>query len=138
MTDEAETATAVRRKDILVVEDDPAMRRVLVQALVAQGAKYRVMAVDNGADAEDRILSDPPDLVIMDVMLPYKSGVDICVELSADPRRKKVLILLITSLTDKSSMSEIQWKELTRADAFLPKPFAINELVSQVGGMLQV
>lgn len=72
----------------------------------------------------------------MDVMLPYKSGVDICVEMRADPQRKKVLILLITSLTDKSSISEAQWKEMTRADAFLPKPFSINELVSQVEGML--
>ena len=132
-----ETMEGRDRKTILVVEDDPAMRRMLVQSLVAQG-KYRVMAVDNGADAEDRILSDPPDLVIMDVMLPYKSGVDICVEMRADPQRKKVLILLITSLTDKSSISEAQWKEMTRADAFLPKPFSINELVSQVEGMLSV
>lgn len=54
-----ETMEGRDRKTILVVEDDPAMRRMLVQSLVAQG-KYRVMAVDNGADAEDRILSDPP------------------------------------------------------------------------------
>lgn len=134
--DRTGSGTGEDRKRILVVEDDPEMRTVLVKALLAHG--YRVFAVDNGADAEDRILNCPPDLVILDIMLPYKSGADICIELKCDARVRDVPVLVTTSLTDGSKLSAEQWREMTRADTFLPKPFSVSELISQVEEMLKV
>ena len=129
-----ESTGVTDRKTVLVVDDDPAMRKFMVKALLT--GPYRVMAVDNGADAEDWILNRSPDLVIMDIMLPYKSGADICIEMKSDARKRHVPILLITSLADDTRLSGDQWRDLTRADAFLPKPFAISDLMSRVEALL--
>jgi len=119
---------------ILVAEDDRATRRAIVKALHRQG--YKVEAVDNGDDAERKIRESPPDLVLLDVMLPGKNGLDICTYMKSDSALKNIPVIILTCLTADSPENDQYWRERTAADDFLSKPFSISELVRSVERLL--
>lgn len=117
-------------KQILVLEDDVSMRRVIVAALRREG--YIVYEEGNGVDGDRRIRTIKPDLVLADVMLPGKSGLDICQELKKDPNLKKIPVILMTCLTTESKYDDVYWKDETGADDFITKPFPLGELLRRV------
>lgn len=117
-------------KRILVVEDDPHIRLGLVETLGSEG--FAVSECRNGAHATAQIRQEQPDLVILDVMLPGKSGFDICRELRA--ARDAVPILMLTAKgqeTDKVVGLELG------ADDYVTKPFGVRELIARVHALLR-
>jgi len=122
------------RARILVAEDDRATRRAIVKALSRQG--YEVEAVDNGNDADREIRQSPPDLVLLDVMLPGKNGLDICTFMKSDSTLKSIPVIILTCLTADSPENDGYWRERTAADDFLSKPFPVSELVRRVDRLL--
>ena len=117
-------------KRILVVEDDPHIRLGLVETLSGEG--YHISESRDGAQALAQIRQEQPDLVILDVMLPRKSGYDICRELRA--AKNAVPILMLTAKGQEAD--KVIGLELG-ADDYVTKPFGVRELIARVHALLR-
>jgi DNA-binding response OmpR family regulator len=115
---------------ILLVEDDPHIRLGLADALAAEG--YAVNECGDGAQAISLIKQTAPDLVILDVMLPRKSGFDICRELRA--AKCAVPVLMLTAKGQE--IDKVIGLELG-ADDYVTKPFGLRELLARVRALLR-
>lgn len=115
---------------ILVVDDDPEIRRLLSRFLTEQG--FKVAAAGSRAEFEDKLADGQFDLVILDVMLPDGSGLDICRGLRS--RNPAICIILVTAL--KEEVDRIVGLELG-ADDYLGKPFSPRELVARIRAVLR-
>ena len=116
--------------DILLAEDDASIREWL--PVVLEKDKHRVRAVADGAAALSAYEERRPDLLILDVMMPKKSGYDVCTEI-----RKKDPILPILMLTAKDAESDKVLGLGLGADDYMTKPFGIRELCARVSAMLR-
>jgi len=115
---------------ILIAEDDPNLREGLVDTLEAEG--YRVQTAGNGVEALRLVATDPPDLLLLDVMMPEKSGYDVCREI-----RKNDLRLPIIMLTAKGEeIDKVVGLELG-ADDYVTKPFGLHELRARIAAVLR-
>lgn len=117
-------------KRILVVEDDPHIRLGLVETLSGEG--YAVTESRDGVQALAQIRQEQPDLVVLDVMLPRKSGYDICRELRAS--KNPVPILMLTAKGQEAD--KVIGLELG-ADDYVTKPFGVRELIARVHALLR-
>jgi DNA-binding response OmpR family regulator len=115
---------------ILIVEDDPHIRLGIAEALTAEG--YSVAECPDGAQALPLIKQTAPDLVILDVMLPRKSGFDICRELRA--AKNTVPVLMLTAKGQE--IDKVIGLELG-ADDYVTKPFGLRELLARVHALLR-
>ena len=114
---------------ILVVDDDPALRRTLRANLAARG--YDVLAVETGEDALVAVATQVPALVILDLMLPGLSGLDVCQALRA---QSAVPILVLSARGEGAT--KVRALDLG-ADDYLTKPFGIDELLARVRAQLR-
>lgn len=127
MSDLAAGRTAQGTFRILVVDDDPDMARFLVRLLVQQGMQAEVAA--DGHAALQRIAAAPPDLVLLDVLMPGLSGFDICRRLKSNEATALTPVVLVTALEDQES--RVRGIE-AGADDFLSKPVRREELIARV------
>jgi putative two-component system response regulator len=118
---------------VLVVDDVEANRQ-LVKALLTRDG-YEVEAVVDGATALDHVRRDPPDLVLLDVMMPAPNGFDVCRALKQDPVTRLIPVVLITAL--QQSEDRIKGFE-AGADDFISKPFNAHELRARVRSLLRI
>lgn len=114
---------------VLVVDDEPAIRRTLQANLSARG--YDVTAVATGEEALRQAAARQPDLVILDLMLPGLSGLDVCRALRAD---SSVPILVLSARGEEQT--KVQALDLG-ADDYLTKPFGMDELLARVRALLR-
>jgi DNA-binding response OmpR family regulator len=113
---------------ILVVEDQDSIRR-MIEALV-QARGYEVVAVASGAKAIDVAMINPPDLVLLDLMLPGQyDGFEVCRRLRGDPSTKNVPVVIITAMDD--SVSRAKAVEVG-ANAYYTKPFSPIALLKEI------
>ena len=115
---------------ILVVDDDPEIRKLLARYIESQG--FRVLLAANCRELNDKLASHHIDLIVLDVMLPDGSGLDVCRDLRA--RRASVPIILLTAL--KEDVDRIIGLEIG-ADDYLGKPFNPRELIARVRAVLR-
>jgi putative two-component system response regulator len=118
---------------VLVVDDVDANRQ-LVKALLTRDG-YQVDAVVDGGAALDHVRRDPPDLVLLDVMMPAPDGFDVCRALKQDPVTRLIPVVLITAL--QQSEDRIKGFE-AGADDFISKPFNAHELRARVRSLLRI
>jgi two-component system KDP operon response regulator KdpE len=114
---------------ILVVDDEPAVRRSLRANLAARG--YDVAAVETGGEALDEFARHPPDLVILDLMLPGISGLEV-----ADVVRSASSVPILVLSARGEEQSKVEALDLG-ADDYLTKPFGIDELLARVRALLR-
>lgn len=118
---------------ILVVDDTPANVKLLVDLLAARG--YQPVAAGGGEEALVRIGVQPPDLVLLDIMMPGLSGYDVCRRIRADPATALLPVVLCTSLDPKQE--RINGIE-AGADDFIAKPINQAELFARVKSLLRI
>ena len=118
---------------ILAVDDDATAREALAALLANEECQTRF--VDNGVDALAAAAADPPDLILLDVMMPGLDGFEVCRRLRAEPSLREVPIVLLTALDDRQSRLEgLQ----AGADDFLSKPYDRAELRARVRTILRL
>ncbi len=112
----------------VLVVDDAIENIMIIEALLEQ--EYCILSAENGQRAIDICLSwPPPDLVLLDVMMPGLSGFDVCRRLKSDPRSAKIPVIFVTSYSDKEAEAQ-GFKE--GAVDFIPKPIDNNVLKARV------
>jgi DNA-binding response OmpR family regulator len=118
-------------KKVLVVDDEPDVTDLLRTILEAEG--LRVDTSTDGRDALARVLEDPPDLLVLDLMMPDLDGLELMKLLRLDPRGAAVPVLVVSA----RSGHQHQIESLQRgASAYLCKPFSPRELRRQVRSLL--
>ncbi len=121
-------------KKILVVDDTKSIREII--AFTLRGKGYEVLESGDGLEAERMARTASPDLIVLDAMLPRKTGFDICADLKRDDAFKAIPILMLTALTRDTGESDTQWRERSRADDFMSKPFKAHDLLGRVERLL--
>jgi len=118
-------------RKILVADDEPNIVISLEYLMKREG--YTVLVARDGQEALDTIAREKPDLVLLDVMMPSKSGFEICqaVRASEDLQATKILML-----TAKGRDTDVAKGLALGADAYMTKPFSTRELVQKVAEML--
>jgi DNA-binding response OmpR family regulator len=116
---------------ILIVDDEPNIVIPLEYLMRREG--YDVLTAADGEAALQAVADRPPDLVILDVMLPRMSGFDVCRALRSDPRHGRLRILMLSA---KGRESEIEKGLAVGADAYVTKPFSTRDLIARVRGLL--
>jgi DNA-binding response OmpR family regulator len=118
------------KSKILIVEDEPAMVAGLRDNFEYEG--YEVISADDGVTGLERALADSPDLVVLDVMMPRMSGLDVCKQLKA--KRPAVPIIMLTARGQE--IDKVVGLELG-ADDYVTKPFSLRELMARVKAVLR-
>lgn len=117
---------------ILIVEDEPALVTLLTYNLEAEG--FLVESESDGEAAEERLKDDPPDLLVLDWMLPGLSGIEMCRRLRLRDATRTLPIIMLTARGEESE--RIRGLK-TGADDYVVKPFSVPELVARVRALLR-
>jgi putative two-component system response regulator len=118
---------------ILVVDDNPDMVELMRELLLSRG--YDVIAVRDAEQAESEVHRHPPDLILSDVVMPGRSGYELCRQMKEDPATRLIPFLLITGLSDRED--KVKGIE-AGADDFLNKPIFPAELFARVKSLLKL
>ena len=117
-------------RTILLIEDEPGIRMAVKDELEFEDFKVRL--AEDGLAGLESILQNPPDLVVLDLMLPGKNGFEICREV----RRRGIQIPVIVLTARGQEVDKIRGLELG-ADDYITKPFSLGELVARVRAVLR-
>ncbi len=118
----------------ILIADDNAQNRELLEALLVKIDCDTEMAVD-GQDTLNKVESFQPDLILLDIMMPKLNGFEVCRKLKADPIRSRIMILMVTAL---SELGDIERAVAAGTDDFLSKPVNSHELQKRVSNMLKL
>jgi DNA-binding response OmpR family regulator len=116
-------------RTILVVEDEPTLRETLVEALEADG--FRMVAAADGREALTQFRGERPDLVLLDLMLPELSGIEVCRIIRAE---SDVPIVMLTA--KDAELDKVVGLELG-ADDYVTKPFSLRELSARIRALFR-
>ena len=116
---------------ILIADDEPNI--VVSLEYLMKRAGYLVLVARDGQEAIDMIRRERPALVLLDVMMPKKSGHEVCAELRADDSLRDVRVLMLSA---KGRDTDIDKGLGVGADAYMTKPFSTRELAAKVAEML--
>ncbi len=119
-------------KSILVVEDNDDISLLL--SLVLESAGYQVKTISNGKNALETVAQIQPNLILLDIMMPEVSGLDVAREIKTKPDYQSLPILLVSAV---DRLQEEQFDD-SKADGIIYKPFDLNSLVSRVDELTNV
>lgn len=117
---------------VLIADDEPDILEILKYNLVVEG--YEVITAKDGDEALEKARRTQPDLVVLDVMMPRKTGVEVCQIMRAQPMFKDTLIIFLTAVNDESS--QIRGLE-TGADDYISKPISPKVFISRVNALFR-
>jgi two-component system phosphate regulon response regulator PhoB len=120
------------KKRIVIIEDERDMADLVAARLQREG--YHVEAAYDGLTGLELIRAQPPDLAIVDIMLPRLSGTDLVSEMRQDPRTAGVPVIMMTA---KGTESDIVGGLRLGADDYVTKPFSLSVMVARVGAVLR-
>lgn len=117
---------------ILVAEDERDIRELIGHSLRFAG--FDVVLAASSIEAIEKVPLEQPDLIILDVRMPKKTGYDVCIELKENPDTSSIPIVFLSA---KGQESEIERGLACGAEAYILKPFAPDELANQVTAILR-
>ena len=120
-------------RTVLIADDEPSMR-LLVHATI-ESDDYVVVEAEDGAEAWSMVQKHRPSLVLLDVQMPGRSGIEVLRSIKSDPQLKSTRVILLTS---KSQESDIESGLIAGADFYLTKPFSPLDLLTRVEEALQL
>ncbi len=118
-------------RKLLIVDDEDGVRS-LVRMTLDTGS-YEILEACDGKEALEIARAHQPQLVLLDVMLPDRSGIEVCSELKRDPRTAAATVVMLTA---KAQHSDVDDAELAGADGYFTKPFSPIALVQRVESIL--
>ncbi len=118
---------------VLITEDEPNIVESLT--FILQRAGYEVTSVADGEAAVRRLRSDPPDIMILDVMLPRLNGFEVLKLVKTDQILKSLPVIILTA---KGQAHDRELAEQIGADAFITKPFSNRDIIDQIGRLCRV
>ncbi len=124
-------------KKILLVDDDPDF--VEGARIVLEKSDFEVLTAFSGKECLERIKEKRPDLIILDIMMPKKSGFEVCKELKSNIEYNRIPVVMLTALKQKLSRTSYSIAEGLELEAedYLEKPIEPNVLVSRLKKILQ-
>lgn len=120
--------------NILVADDDPNVA-LLVKMTLAKDPDYNIEIVSNGEDALRKVAEAPPDLLLLDVMMPGVDGMEVCRRIKTDDKTKYIPVIMVTAKRESEDM--IKGMELGAND-YITKPFNPEELLARVRVHLRI
>ncbi len=121
-----------KAKKVLIADDERDILEIISYNLSKEG--YELYTAKDGNEAIEKAKQINPDLIILDIMMPYKTGVEVCEILRAQPAFQNTLIIFLTALSDEAS--QIKGLE-TGADDYVSKPISPKVLVSRVNAIFR-
>lgn len=118
---------------VLIADDEHNIRHILDFSLHAEG--FAVVAASNGEEAMTLAISERPDLVILDVMMPGQGGIETCRQLKGDERTAQIPVVLLTA---KASRQDREEGTAAGADDYITKPFSPAKVIGVVQNFLGV
>jgi two-component system alkaline phosphatase synthesis response regulator PhoP len=119
-------------RKILIADDEPDILEILKYNLTSEG--YQVITAKDGDEAIDRAKFYHPDMIVLDIMMPKKNGVEVCEILRKQPAFRETLILFLTALSDDST--QVKGFE-TGADDYISKPVSPKVFISKVNSLFR-
>lgn len=116
---------------ILIADDEPNIVISLEFLMKKEG--FQVAVANDGEEAMAKVDSFKPDLLLLDVMMPKKSGFEVCEALRADPSRAGLKVVMLTA---KGRDTEVAKGMAIGADAYITKPFSTKDLVARIKELL--
>jgi len=117
---------------VLVVEDEPAQREVLAYNIQAEG--YQVISAEAGDEALVIVRETPPDVIVLDWMLPHVSGIEVCRQLKMGAQTARIPIIMLSARSEE--VDKIRGLE-TGADDYITKPYSVAELLARLRTQLR-
>ena len=127
------TQDPIARSKILVVDDNAQNLELLVAYM--DGLGCQVLTAVDGVEALDKVKSDNPDLILLDIMMPRMSGFEVCRKLKSAPATRDIPIIMVTALNE---LGDIERGVESGTDDFITKPVNRLELTTRVKSLLRV
>jgi len=126
------------KKRILVVDDEPDFAAIVQGNLEKEG--FEVDVAYNGVEGIEKVKANPPDAIVLDVMMPEKDGYEVCAELKNDPKYEDIAILMLTAVA--SHVSSTRYSHFDgmsmEADDYLPKPASAEDITDSIKSLLDM
>jgi len=126
------------KKLILVVDDEPDFVSIVRKNLEKEG--FDVQVAYDGVEGLEKVRQTPPDLIVLDVMMPEKDGYEMCSELKSDEKYADIPVLMLTAVADHISSTRYSHYDgmSMEADDYLPKPATAEEITESVKSLLNL
>ena len=119
-------------KKVMVVDDEPEVVEILERML--HRLNYRTVSAYSGEEALRKAVEDPPDLILLDLLMPGMSGEEVCVKLKEHPETKDIPVLVLTAVRDISRLGDLNDIGVV---GYIPKPFIFEELSDKLKSALE-
>jgi two-component system, OmpR family, alkaline phosphatase synthesis response regulator PhoP len=126
------------KKRILVVDDEPDFSMIVKKNLEKEG--FEVELAYDGADGLSKVKSNPPDAIVLDVMMPVMDGYKVCSILKGDKQYSEIPIVLLTAVASRVTSTRYSHYDgmSTEADDYLPKPASSEQIAESVKRLLKI
>ncbi len=124
------------KKRILVVDDEPDFASIVQTNLKKEG--FEVEVAYDGVEAIAKVKANPPDAIVLDVMMPEKDGYEVCAELKHDEKYSDIPIVMLTAVADHVGSTRYSHADgmSMEADDYLPKPASADEITQSVKSLV--
>jgi two-component system alkaline phosphatase synthesis response regulator PhoP len=126
------------KKRILIVDDEPDFVSIVQANLEKEG--FEVEVAYDGVEGLERVKANPPDAIVLDVIMPEKDGYEMCAELKGDDRYANIPVVMLTAVASRVSSTRYSHREgmSMEAEDYLPKPASAQQIIESVKRLLDL